>query len=84
MLGRAGDDAAGAHVELRAMPGALHRAVDQSSVRERAAAMVAAIADSKDAFGAFGNRNALTADASQHHLAIAQLRLIAHRLVETG
>src|SRR5438270_12741255 len=69
MFCRAGDHASGAHVELGAVPRALHRAIDQRAVRERAAAMIAMVADGEDAFRTLGDGDAIfvIADGCQHH-----------------
>src|SRR5438270_8195934 len=72
VLGRAGDYASGAHIELRPVPGTHSGAADEGAVGERPALVGAMIAESGYAFGAAADDDAPAGDFDQHHLAFCE------------
>src|SRR5690349_9928608 len=75
------DDTAGVHVELRAMPGTLHRAADKGTVGKRASLVRTVIAESYDVFRAAAYRDPRASDIGKHQLAFLEIGFAANRLV---
>src|SRR6185312_5878767 len=59
------------------MPGTLHRAADQRSVRQGSAFVGAVIGESNHPLGTAPNYHPLASDMHQHHLPLAEFALIA-------
>src|SRR3954452_1357361 len=80
-LRRARDHTSCRDVELRTVPGALHLAVDQRSVRKRATFVRAAVLECVHPVRTFSQRDALClrADLSQHHLPWSDLADVRDR-----
>src|SRR5207342_3667995 len=62
-----------AQIETRMMPGAVHRAIDHQTFRQRAAVMCARCADGEKLFTASGHKNRFAEGVSQKHLTIAHV-----------
>src|SRR5579859_2794275 len=61
------------------MPRALYSAANQRSIRKRPTAMGAMVAEGEQPFRTAAHHHTLAAHVGQHHLAVAEFTLIAHR-----